>query len=77
MRPVRRAAVTGLFALWLAPLPALAGGQSSGSNATCPNGHCTRLESLTIADRSHCRGRLGEGHRADERPRRDRDDDED
>jgi predicted transcriptional regulator len=28
MRPVRRATVTGLFALWLAPLPALAKARS-------------------------------------------------
>lgn len=27
MRPIRRAAVSGLMALWLAPLPALAGGE--------------------------------------------------
>jgi hypothetical protein len=31
MRPIQRAAVTGLFALWLAPLPALPGSQTANA----------------------------------------------
>lgn len=56
MRHVRRAAVTGLFALWLAPLPALAGSESSNSSSNCSNGRCTRVESLMIEDRHGRRG---------------------
>ncbi|PWS38415.1 hypothetical protein DFH01_03780 [Falsiroseomonas bella] len=37
MRPIRRAAVTGLFALWLAPLPALAGSQYAEVPPGCPD----------------------------------------
>ena len=35
MRPIRRAAVSGLFALWLSPLPALPGGQPPDSSPCC------------------------------------------
>lgn len=56
MRSVRRAAVSGLLAAWLAPLPALAGSQSSNSSSNCSDGHCTRVESFVTEDR---RGRAG------------------
>jgi hypothetical protein len=56
MGHIRRAAVTGLFALWLAPLGAQAGSQSSNSSSNCSNGHCTRVESRVTEDR---RGRRG------------------
>ncbi len=56
MHFVQRAAVTGLFALWLAPLPALAGSESSNSSSNCSNGRCTRVESLVIEDRHGRRG---------------------
>jgi hypothetical protein len=46
MRPIRRAAVTGLFALWLAPLPALAGSQA----ADTPSGRSEG--SRRVAERS-------------------------
>lgn len=56
MRHVRRAAVSGLFALWLAPLPVLAGSESSNSSSDCSNGRCTRVDSLVIEDRHGRRG---------------------
>jgi hypothetical protein len=56
MRQIQRAAVTGLFALWLAPLPALAGSQSSNSSSNCSDGRCTQVESF-VADDEH--GRRG------------------
>ena len=56
MRPIRRAAVTGLFALWLAPLPVLAGSQSSNSSSNCSNGHCSRVDSYVVEDRDGRRG---------------------
>lgn len=59
MPPIRRAAVTGLFALWLAPLPALAGSQSSNSSSNCSNGHCSRADRLVIEDRDGRRGFTG------------------
>ena len=76
MRPIRRAAVTGLFALWLAPLPALAGSQSSNSSSDCSNGHCTRVDSYVVEDRHGRRGwsrveqwREGHGRRWRHEPR--------
>jgi hypothetical protein len=59
MSPVRRAAVTGLFALWLAPLPSLAGSQSSNSSSNCSNGRCTQVESFVEQDRHGSRGWMG------------------
>jgi hypothetical protein len=56
MRPIRRAAVTGLLAFWLSPLPALAGSQSSNSSSDCDNGRCRHVESLVIEDRDGRRG---------------------
>lgn len=56
MRHIRRAAVSGLFALWLAPISAGAESQSSNSSSNCSNGRCTRVESLVIEDD---RGRRG------------------
>jgi hypothetical protein len=53
---IRRAAVTGLFALWLAPLGAMAESQSSNSSSNCSNGHCTRVETRVVEDE---RGRRG------------------
>ena len=43
MRHIHRAAVTGLFAIWLAPLSADAGSQSSDSSSNCTNGLCTHV----------------------------------
>ena len=56
MTRIRRAAVTGLFAIWLAPLSAGAESQSSNSSSNCSNGRCTRVESLMIEDRDGRRG---------------------
>jgi hypothetical protein len=56
MRPIRRAAVTGLLAAWLAPLPALAGSQSSNASSSCSDGRCSRVESHVVEDRH---GRAG------------------
>ncbi|HWT10174.1 MAG TPA: hypothetical protein VN329_13485 [Roseomonas sp.] len=56
MRHIRRTAVTGLFALWLAPLSAMAESQSSNASSDCSNGRCTRVESLVIEDRNGRRG---------------------
>lgn len=56
MRHIRRAAVTGLFALWLAPIPADAGSQSSDSSSNCSNGRCTVVERFHAEDH---RGRRG------------------
>ena len=56
MTRIRRAAVTGLFAIWLAPLSAGAESQSSNSSSDCSNGRCTRVESLMIEDRNGRRG---------------------
>ncbi|WP_372621660.1 hypothetical protein [Falsiroseomonas sp.] len=92
MRPIRRAAVTGLFALWLAPLGAMAESQSSNSSTNCSNGDCTRVETRLIEDRNGRRGwtrvehwREGQRWRREERGgpywsprlRRDRDRDDD
>ncbi|HEV7268340.1 MAG TPA: hypothetical protein VGN83_26065 [Falsiroseomonas sp.] len=92
MRPIRRAAVTGLFALWLAPLGAMAESQSSNSSTNCSNGHCTRVETRVVEDRDGRRGwtrveewREGRRWRREEAPgpywsprlRRDRDRDDD
>jgi hypothetical protein len=89
MRPIRRAAVHGLFALWLAPLPALAGSQSSNSSSDCDGARCRHVESYVIEDSQGRRGWVREhawdadalrGQRRDPRPapqRRDRDDDDD
>lgn len=76
MRHVRRAAVSGLFALWLAPLPVLAGSESSNASGTCSNGHSTRADSRMIEDRQgrHA-GMRGERWReAGPRPGRDDED---
>jgi len=37
MRPIRRAAVTGLFALWLAPLGATAAAEDNRTAASAEN----------------------------------------
>ncbi|MBU8537084.1 hypothetical protein [Falsiroseomonas tokyonensis] len=87
MRHIRRAAVTGLLAVWLAPLGAMAESQSSNSSSNCSNGRCSRVETLVVEDE---RGRSGwtrmERWREDDdrrrdadrrTPRRDRDDDDD
>lgn len=44
MRQVRRAAVSGLFALWLAPLPALAGSEPSNAARSVAKGGWMREE---------------------------------
>ncbi|WP_270937936.1 hypothetical protein [Falsiroseomonas oryzae] len=62
MRPIRRAAVTGLMALWLAPLPALAGSQSSNSSSNCSDGHCSRVESFVVQDRYGRQGWVRQDH---------------
>jgi hypothetical protein len=51
MSIIRRAAVTGLLAVWLAPLPSLAGSQSSNSSSNCSDGRCTRVESFIEENR--------------------------
>jgi len=56
MRHIRRAAVTGLFALWLAPLAAEAGSQSSDSSSNCSNGRCTVIERFRVDDDRGSRG---------------------
>ncbi len=56
MRPIQRAAVGGLFALWLAPLSAMAQSQSSNSSSNCSNGRCTRVDSYVVEDRYGRRG---------------------
>jgi len=38
MPPIRRAAATGLLALWLSPLPAEAGGPTAPTEAALPAG---------------------------------------
>jgi len=67
MRPIRRAAVTGLFALWLAPLPALAGSQSSNSSSNCSDGRCRVVESLVFEQDGRQRGWLRVEARDEER----------
>ena len=74
MRQIQRAAVTGLFALWLAPLPALAGSQSSNSSSNCSDGRCTQVESFVADDDDGRRGwvrieQWREGVRARQEPR--------
>jgi hypothetical protein len=56
MPPVRHAALIGLLALLLVPLPAGAESQSSNSSSNCSNGRCTRVDSLVVEDD---RGRRG------------------
>lgn len=56
MRPVRHAALAGLLALILVPMPAGAESQSSDSASNCSNGRCTRVDRLVIEDD---RGRRG------------------
>ena len=58
MPPIRRAAVTGLFALWLAPLGAMAESQSSNLSSNCSDERCSRLESFIVEDRYERRGWL-------------------
>lgn len=79
MGPIRRAAVTGLLAAWLAPLPAAADSQSSNSSSNCSDGRCSRLESLVIEDDRGRRGWVREDRwrERDARSRRDDDDDDD
>jgi hypothetical protein len=78
MRPIRRAAVTGLMALWLAPLPALAGSQSSNSSSDCDGPRCRRVDSYVVEDRLGRRGWVREQHwfegvpRGADRDRRER-----
>ncbi len=71
MRPIRRAAVSGLLAVWLSPLPVLAGSQSSNSSSDCDDGRCRRVESLVIEDRDGRRGWVRE-QRWNEGPARQR-----
>jgi hypothetical protein len=80
MPPLQRAALTGLLALWLAPLPAHADSQSSNSSSNCSGGLCTRLETYTREDDGRRRGwGVLETWREDQRRqlRRDRDDNDD
>ncbi|NKE44759.1 hypothetical protein HB662_08215 [Roseomonas frigidaquae] len=56
MRQIRRAAVTGLLAIWLAPLGAMAESQSSNSSSNCSDGRCTRVESLVVENGRERRG---------------------
>ena len=79
MGPIRRAAMTGLLAAWLAPLPAAADSQSSNSSSNCSNGRCSRVESLTTEDQRGRRGwiRTERWREGDARSRRDDDDDDD
>jgi hypothetical protein len=56
MTTIRRAAVTGLLAAWLAPLPVLAESQSSNSSSNCSDGRCSRVERYVVEDE---RGRAG------------------
>ncbi len=55
LRTVQRAAVGGLFALWLAPLGAQAESQSSNSSSNCSDGRCTRVETLRVEDEAGVR----------------------
>jgi hypothetical protein len=48
MRTIRRAAVTGLMAVWLAPLSAFADGASSN----CADSAATQLEVLVVLEDS-------------------------
>ena len=45
MRSIRRAAVTGLFAMWLAPLPAPA---DAAAGQGCCNGRQPRAEAALV-----------------------------
>lgn len=76
MPPIRRAAVTGLFALWLAPLAAMAESQSSNSSSNCSNGRCTRVESYSAEDRHGRRGWVAEERWREGRQYRRRDHDD-
>lgn len=71
MRPIQRAAVGGLFALWLAPLSALAESQSSNSSSNCSNGRCTRVDSYTVEDRYGRRGWVREDRWREDRGARE------
>jgi hypothetical protein len=76
MRPIRRAAITGLFALWLAPLPALAGSQSCNASSGCDGPRCRHVESFVVEDGNGRHGGVREQVRSEPRaaaPRRDRD----
>ncbi|MBR0671066.1 hypothetical protein [Neoroseomonas soli] len=57
MTRIRRAAVTGLFAIWLAPLSAGVQGQPAGASSNCANGPATQVESLAAEGRGSRRGR--------------------
>jgi hypothetical protein len=68
---IRRAAVSGLFALWLAPLGAVAESQSSNSSSNCSDGRCTRVDRLVIEDDRDRRGWTRVEHwREEQRSRR-------
>lgn len=56
MSRIRRAAVTGLFAIWLAPLSAGAQGQPAGSAATSATRPATQIQSLENESRTGRRG---------------------
>ncbi|NKC32623.1 hypothetical protein [Falsiroseomonas selenitidurans] len=73
MRQIRRAAVTGLLAAWLAPLGALAESQSSNTSSNCSDGRCTRVESLLVEDERGRRGwtRVERWREDDDRSRRE------
>jgi hypothetical protein len=62
MRPIRRAAISGVMALWLAPLPALAGSQSSNSSSDCDGPRCRHVESYVVEERGGRRGWVREEH---------------
>ena len=51
MPPIRRAAVTGLFALWLAPLGAMAESRSSPCREACCGERCSHAEAYAAEDR--------------------------
>lgn len=56
MTRIRRAAVTGLFAIWLAPLSAGAQGQSASATTGYANGPATQVQSIVAESRGGRRG---------------------
>ncbi|WP_203070502.1 hypothetical protein [Falsiroseomonas ponticola] len=64
MPPIRRAAATGLLALWLSPLPAEPGGTTAPTEAALPAGEAggpAPLEAWRESQRRRPGGAQGEG----------------